>query len=90
MLAIAPLRPAAPVHILLFPREHLTDLPALLTAQPHEAAAVMRVAQQLADQRGLSETGYRLVWNYGPDTHQRIGHPHLHLVGGQDLQGVQV
>lgn len=89
ILAIAPLRPAARVHILLFPTEHFTDLPTLLTSQPAKATATMRVAQDMADRQGLALTGYRLVWNYGPDTHQRIGHPHLHLLGGQDLQGIQ-
>lgn len=88
ILAIAPLRSAARVHILLFPTEHFADLPALLNSQPARAAATMKVAQDLAGQHGLTSTGYRLVWNYGPDTHQRLCHPHLHLLGGQDLQGV--
>lgn len=89
ILAIAPLRPSARVHILIFPREHLADLPALLTLQPHKATAVVG-CPRLANRRGLSKTGSRLVWNYVPDTHQRIGDPHLQLVGGEDLQGVQV
>ena len=82
VLAIDPLHPMAPVHILLFPRPHASDLSELLTNDPPAVTAVMSVAHHLTVRLGLSESGYRLVWNVGPDTGQRIGHPHLHLLGG--------
>ncbi|MGO1611448.1 HIT domain-containing protein [Brevibacterium aurantiacum] len=47
---------------------------------------LMRRAAEIAAQRGLNERGYRLVWNFGPDTKQRITHPHLHLLGGTLLR----
>ncbi len=30
LLAITPLRPMAPIHLLLFPKEHVADLPTFL------------------------------------------------------------
>lgn len=85
VVAIDPLRPMAPVHVLLFPRRHAPDLPALLAVDAAVVAQVTTVADRLAERFGLRARGYRLVWNVGPDTAQRIGHPHLHLLGGRPL-----
>jgi histidine triad (HIT) family protein len=87
VLAIAPLRMMAPVHVLLFPREHFDDLPVLLRTEPALAGRMMSVADALATEKGLGERGYRLSWNYGPDTAQIVLHPHLHLLGGRALSG---
>lgn len=85
-LAITPLRVMAPTHVLLFPRAHYPDLPCYLAAEPESAGRLMKRAAAIAAQRGLHERGYRLVWNFGPDTNQRITHPHLHLLGGTLLR----
>lgn len=85
LLAITPLREAAPTHILLFPREHHNDLPSYLETQPQSSGRLLQVASMIAAQHGLGQRGFRLVWNYGRDTAQRIMHPHLHLLGGRKL-----
>ncbi len=43
------------------------------------------VARKVASDLGLSESGYRLVFNSGPDSHQQVPHLHLHILGGGDL-----
>lgn len=73
------------MHVLLFPRRHAADLPALLAVDAAVVAHVTAVADRLAERLELRTRGYRLVWNVGPDTGQRIGHPHLHLLGGRPL-----
>jgi histidine triad (HIT) family protein len=40
----------------------------------------------IAQQEGLSETGYRVVINTGQDGGQTVDHLHLHLLGGRSLQ----
>jgi histidine triad (HIT) family protein len=85
VFAIAPLRVMAPVHVLLFPREHFDDLPILLRTAPDLVGRMMSVADALATEKGLGERGYRLAWNFGPDTAQTVLHPHLHLLGGRAL-----
>lgn len=85
-LGIAPLRPMAPIHVLLFPRSHYDDLPSYLGSEPGSVGRLMQTASQLAAERGLQGRGFRLAWNFGPDTNQRILHPHLHLLGGAQLQ----
>ena len=83
--AFPPLRPETAVHLLIVPIEHSESLPELLRAAPELVGTATQVAGELAAERGLVESGYRLVWNHGRDTRQQIGHPHLHLLGGQPL-----
>jgi histidine triad (HIT) family protein len=83
--AFPPLRSETTVHLLVVPIEHFESLPELLDAEPQLVGTTTQVAGELAAERGLVESGYRLVWNHGRDTRQRIGHPHLHLIGGQPL-----
>jgi histidine triad (HIT) family protein len=85
VIAITPLRSMAPVHVLVFPREHVRDLPTLLAARPSLATRLMQVAGDIAEAEGLGSRGFRLAWNYGADTGQTIFHPHLHLLGGARL-----
>jgi len=84
-VAFPPLRAESAVHLLIVPIEHFETLPELLDAAPELAGIATQVAGRLAAERGLVESGYRLVWNHGRHTRQRIGHPHLHLLGGQML-----
>ncbi len=85
IMAILPLKAMSRVHLLLFPQAHIEDLPSMLRKNPEVAARLMQRADAIASDAGLGSSGYRLAWNYGPDTNQRIPHPHLHLLGGQRL-----
>jgi histidine triad (HIT) family protein len=85
VVAFAPLRAESAIHLLVVPIEHFETLPELLGAAPELAGTITQIAGRLAAERGLVESGYRLVWNHGEHTRQRIGHPHLHLLGGQML-----
>jgi len=42
---------------------------------------LVAVANRLAREAGISEKGYRLVVNCGPDGGQVVPHLHLHLLG---------
>jgi histidine triad (HIT) family protein len=46
---------------------------------------IFEIAKKLAKQEGVSESGYRLVTNTGPDAGQSINHLHFHLLGGREL-----
>lgn len=85
VLAVTPLRPMAPIHVLLFPKVHVADLPTFLLEHVADAGELMRRAALIAVDLDLTTRGYRLAWNFGPDTNQRIMHPHLHLLGGAML-----
>lgn len=46
---------------------------------------LMLVGRKIAADRGLGETGFRLVVNDGRDACQSVYHLHLHVIGGRQL-----
>jgi histidine triad (HIT) family protein len=85
VVAFRDINPVAPTHILIIPREHIETVNDLT---PEHAAIVGKlhlVAKQLAVKEGISERGYRLVLNCGPEAGQAVFHLHLHLLGGRKL-----
>ena len=78
-------RPAAPVHILIVPNKHI---PSVNEVEPEDAellGKMILVAKNLAKEKGVDESGYRLVINVGRDGGQTVYHLHLHIVGGERL-----
>ena len=83
VVAVEDIHPQAPVHLLLIPRKHL---PALADATPEDEALLghlLKVAAQLARERGLESRGYRTVINNGAWAGQSVLHLHVHLLGGR-------
>lgn len=46
---------------------------------------MMTVARKVAEQKGITENGYRLVVNNGKHGCQSVYHLHLHVIGGRQL-----
>lgn len=84
-LAFRDIRPAAPVHVLVIPKQHVADSAAALGAA-HAAllAELFELAARAAREQGLSG-GWRLVTNVGADAGQSVPHLHFHLLGGRAL-----
>ena len=83
LLAFEDIRPGAPVHVLVIPREHI---PAVRDLRPQHGDLLFRmvdVANRIAEQRKISKDGYRLTINCGPQAGQSVYHLHLHLLGGR-------
>lgn len=81
LIAFKDIRPAAPVHLLIVPREHI---PMLAAAGPqHEGllGRIMLLAPKLAVEHGATN-GFRTVFNNGADGGQEVYHLHLHVMGG--------
>lgn len=85
-LAFKDINPAAPVHVLIIPKEHYGSL----LEVPEEASALLgkalSLAGRLAASLGLAEKGFRLVINTGEEGGQSVPHLHLHILGGRSLQ----
>ena len=79
-------QPAAPSHVLIVPNQHLDDVNALTMERSDLAARLLTAAAEIAKQEGITESGYRLIMNTGPDGRQEVMHLHLHLLGGQRMQ----
>jgi histidine triad (HIT) family protein len=82
VVAFEDVNPGAPVHVLVIPRRHLADVRDL-TGPLLER--MFSVARSVAEEKGVGESGYRLVFNVGPDAGQSVLHAHLHLLGGRRM-----
>lgn len=84
--AFRDINPAAPVHVLVVPKEHVADNAAGLGPEHADVIAEMiDAAQQVAVNEGIDESGFRLVFNVGPDALNSVPHLHLHVIGGRQL-----
>ncbi len=81
--AFEDVNPVAPVHVLVVPREHITDAAALLPDHSDALSAMVQAAQQAAELKGVAGSGYRLVFNVGDDSGNSVPHLHLHVLGGR-------
>ena len=61
VLAIRDVNPQAPVHVLVFPREHIESVAELTPAQDGLWGRMLHVAQSIAQDEGIDESGFRLV-----------------------------
>lgn len=80
VVAFRDIRPSAPVHILVVPKEHIQSIAHLEGNHRDILAALIYTAKDLAEKQGLR--GYKLVFNVGQEGGQVIDHLHLHLLGG--------
>lgn len=85
ILAFHDIRPEAPVHVLFIPKKHLTSLLDLQSEDDALVGSLVRRARDLAQELGLAERGFRLVFNAGADAGYSVFHIHLHLLGGRSL-----
>ncbi|MDP3879626.1 MAG: histidine triad nucleotide-binding protein [Dehalococcoidales bacterium] len=79
------INPLAPVHLLIIPRKHIPSLVQLAEEESGLAGEMVAIANRLAREEGISESGYRLVINCGRQGGQGVPHLHLHLLGGRQL-----
>jgi histidine triad (HIT) family protein len=77
------INPQAPVHILIIPKEHIPMINDIRDNHIKLIGDMIFVAKKLAKEKGISETGYRLVFNNGENAGQEVFHIHLHLLGGR-------
>jgi len=84
-IAFRDIKPAAPTHVLVIPRVHITSLNDVLAEHEADVGYLFRVAAQVAEREGIAQSGYRTVFNCGPDAGQSVFHIHLHVVGGKPL-----
>ncbi|GAA2854540.1 histidine triad nucleotide-binding protein [Streptosporangium fragile] len=84
-LAFRDVNPQAPTHVLVVPKDHYPTAAALAAADDGLADAVLAAAHAVAEQEGVAEEGYRLVFNTGPGAGQTVFHVHGHVLGGRGL-----
>lgn len=83
VVAFEDIKPQAPVHILVIPRRHIPTVNDFSEEDASLAGRLILAARRLAAERGVDESGYRLVLNCNRNAGQEVFHVHLHLLGGR-------
>ncbi|MDF2692660.1 MAG: Histidine triad protein [Labilithrix sp.] len=84
-LAFRDLRPVAPTHVLVIPKEHIAAIHALEPGHAEVMGNLMIAARHVAEQEGLTKDGFRLVINNGDAAGQSVHHIHVHVLGGRNF-----
>jgi histidine triad (HIT) family protein len=84
-IAFRDINPQAPSHVLVITREHFPNLAAVVQAGGGLLDELAGQAHQVAVAEGIDESGYRVVFNTGPQAGQTVGHVHAHVLGGRPL-----
>lgn len=82
-IAFQDISPKAPLHVLVVPKEHHVDIPALANANPAAAADLLMLSRQVATDAGVDD--YRLIFNNGADAGQTVFHAHGHVLAGGNI-----
>ena len=85
VVAFRDIRPQAPVHVLIVPRK---PIPRIAEAKPEDQQVLGHLllkAAEVANKLGLAQSGFRLVFNNGPDAGEAVPHLHCHILGGRHL-----
>jgi histidine triad (HIT) family protein len=85
VLAFKDVNPQAPVHVLIVPKRVIPRLAEAKESDQQLLGKLLLTATKVARDLGLSESGYRVVINSGPDAGESVPHLHLHLLGKRAL-----
>ena len=91
VLAFHDINPAAPVHFLIVPKQHVATLADCSAEHAALLGKMLLLAPKLAAEQGCGyieqpgqngSGGFKTLFNTGPDGGQEVYHLHLHVIGG--------
>ena len=85
ILAFYDINPAAPIHILVIPKRHIVSLAHLEKEDEAIVGKIYGVINQIAEEKGFKQDGYRVIVNCGKNGGQEIMHLHFHILAGKEL-----
>lgn len=84
ILAFFDINPQAPVHIIVIPKQHITNTDAINNFNSSIVSKIFEAIPKISAENGLTN-GYRVITNCGDDGCQTVKHLHFHILGGQKL-----
>ena len=84
IIAFRDINPQAPVHVLVIPKEHISNLDEIDAGNAYLVAYIFEKIPEIARMAGIVN-GYRLISNCGPDAAQSVPHLHFHILGGKKM-----
>lgn len=85
VLAFRDIAPKAETHILVIPKQHITNLSSVDPSQWTLVSKVLQSINIIAKQENLE--GFRVITNNGEKGGQEVFHMHWHLLAGDKLPG---
>ncbi|MCI9087489.1 MAG: histidine triad nucleotide-binding protein [Clostridia bacterium] len=85
ILAFKDIQPTAPIHILIIPKKHITNLMKVAPEDSKLMGKIVEAMQKVSKQLGVDEKGFRIISNCGPDSGQEVMHLHFHLLAGRKM-----
>tara|TARA_B100000945_G_scaffold98109_1_gene76834 strand:+ start:1241 stop:1585 length:345 start_codon:yes stop_codon:yes gene_type:complete len=85
VLSFRDINPIAPNHVLIIPKIHISTLNDIRIDHINILGEMMLAAKEVAASEGLSDEGYRTIFNCNKNAGQTVFHIHLHLIGGRRL-----
>ena len=82
-LAFHDINPQAPIHVLVIPKQHVSDFNHL---EPELMAEATEFIQRVVRELDMAEAGYRIINNCGSHGGQEVFHIHFHILGGARLK----
>ena len=86
ILAFRDISPQAPVHFLVIPKKEIRTLNDINEEDKSLIGELFMVAKEIAKKEGISEKGYRTIFNCNEHGGQTVYHIHLHVLGGRQLE----
>lgn len=85
LVAFQDINPQAPLHVLVIPRRHISTVNDLTAADQDVLGELIARAAAIAQERGYSDSGYRVVLNCNRDAGQTVFHIHAHVLAGRPM-----
>ena len=86
ILAFRDISPQAPVHFLVIPKKEIRTINDINEEDKSLIGELFIVAKEIAKKEGISEKGYRTIFNCNEHGGQTVYHIHLHVLGGGQLE----
>lgn len=87
VLAFHDINPAAPVHFMIIPKQHVASLNECNETHAAMLSKILLLAPKLAKEQGLND-GFKTAINTGKGGGQLVFHLHVHVLGGNKLAHV--
>ena len=85
VIAFRDISPQAPAHVLMIPKKPIPRIGEATEEDKKVLGHLLLKAAEVADKLGLKQSGYRLVFNNGPDAGEAVPHLHCHILGGRKM-----
>ena len=85
VMAFQDINAQAPVHLLVIPKQHIASIGEIAKDQGDLVGSLLRTCVTLAQDKGIADSGYRIVTNTGRAGGQTVQHLHFHLMGGRSM-----